>query len=147
MTVYSKNELWFPRSFIYDNFCNYFNIEKESYKEQLHELLLIKQQGCGSFTVECFAPFPIHLFKLLAGPNKNDDFIKIINWIFFKLWTCLPSIQYYTIEVRLRIASCMLEKLYLNNIITKDDFIWIDTNLKTNVRKITYSLIEEDLPF
>ena len=39
-------------------------------------------------------------------------------------------IDYKTMEVRLRISSNMLEKLFLQNIITKDEFIWLDMNLK-----------------
>lgn len=50
-------------------------------------------------------------------------------------------------EVRLRISSNMLEKLFLQNIITKDEFVWLDMNLKLNVMNLWVSIVEKDLPF
>ena len=41
----------------------------------------------------------------------------------------------------------MLEKLYLDGIITKDEFTYLYNNLGYNVRTLWKNVLEEDLPF
>lgn len=141
MIIYSENELLFYNG-IFSNLNHYE--KNQSIVEQLHSALLKKQQGCGSYPFNSLSPIPKTILK---GFNWPIEFIKLADWIFFKLWTQIGIIDYKTMEVRLRISSNMLEKLFLQNIITKDEFIWLDMNLKLNVTNLWVSIVEKDLPF
>lgn len=141
MVIYSKNELVF-----FDGIFNGLNRYEKNrpIEDQLHLALLKVKQGNGSYPFQSLSPIPKTVLKNFNWPI---EFLEIANWIFFKLWTQIGSISYITMEIRLRIASNMLEKLFLRHVITKEEFIWLDNNLKINVRKLQCDLMDEGLPF
>lgn len=80
---------------------------------------------------------------------RNDDYYtlpelnKWLKWVNKNIVLELGSKQYKTINVRLRIAVNMLDKLHLS----KDDLISIMLMLVANVRVEMGNIWSEDLPF
>lgn len=88
---------------------------------------------------------------LLAGPNDEPLYmlkpkaIYVLRWINRKILFPLPHLDYRTVDVRIRIATGMLNKL--EGIIPKDVLIAYHMRLTTRVREIRRELWTEDLPF
>lgn len=74
---------------------------------------------------------------------KNSDFHKWINWVNKKITLQLDIEDFRTIDVRLRIATGMLNKLDL----PKKLSIKVHRQLVTNVRRELSLINTEDLPF
>ena len=68
---------------------------------------------------------------------------KWLVWVWKRIFVPLDSISYYTMEVRIRIATSMLNKLQ----IPKSISIKIHANLVENLHYCHYILTTEDLPF
>lgn len=92
---------------------------------------------------------------LLAGDEKEPlymlkpEAINTLKWINNNILFKLPDVKNAKntqwVEVRLRIATNMLNKL--ENILTKDICIEYHRRLITNSRKILRDIYTEDLPF
>lgn len=74
---------------------------------------------------------------------ENTEFRKLVNWVNNKITLEIGKADYRTIDVRLRIATGMLNKLSL----PKNLNIKIHRQLVTNVRREMSLLNTEDLPF
>lgn len=73
--------------------------------------------------------------------------VDVLRWINRRIIFELPSINYRTVEVRIRIASGMLNKLVYNNIIPKHIGIVYHSRLVHRIRQILCAINVEDLPF
>lgn len=146
MTIYSEDELWFPSNTI----CTDLNSKEAKYplKKQLWIASLKREVNDFNRTLSFEPLYPIP--RRLFGIWKSEQRLQLKNvtdWIYFKLWTKVGNINYQTTNVRTSIASNMLEKLYLDGIITKDEFTYLYYNLGYNVRTLWKNVLEEDLPF
>ena len=146
MTIYSENELWFPSNTI----CTELNSKEAKYplKRQLW-IAALKQEVIDfnrTLPFEPLYPVPNRIVNIWR-PEIKLQLKNVTEWIYFKLWTKIGDINYQTMNIRINIASNMLEKLYLNEIITKDEFVYLYYNLGYNVRTLLAKVLEEDLPF
>lgn len=146
MTIYSENELWFPNNAI----CTDLNSKEIKYplKRQLW-IAALKREVIDfnkPLSFEPLYPVPKRLLNIWR-PETKLRIKNVTDWIYFKLWTKIGDISYQTMNVKISIASNMLEKLYLDGIITKDEFTYLYGNLGYNVRTLWKNVLEEDLPF
>ena len=146
MTIYSKDELWFPDNII----CTDLSSKELKYtlKRQLW-IAALKREVIDfnkPLSFEPLYPVPKRLLNIWR-PETKLRMKTVTDWIYFKLWTKVGDISYQTMNVRTSIASNMLEKLYLDGIITKDEFTYLYNNLGYNVRTLWKNVLEEDLPF
>ena len=136
MTLYAANELMLASS-IYRGLPSW--TKQLEIKEQIAVCSnMYPVEGIIPF--EPLAPFPIKLLNI-------EQLQTIMDWICRNIWVNLDTLSLYTMQVRMVIANNMLEKLYLSNILTKDEFIWLEENLKHNVTRLWQCVQEEDLPF
>ena len=146
MTIYSENELWFPNNAI----CTDLNSKEVKCPLKRQLWIAASKREVNDFnrtlSFEPLCPIPIRLFGIWK-PETKSQLKSVTEWIYFKLWTKIGDINYQTMNVRINIASSMLEKLYLNGIITKDEFVYLYYNLGYNVRTLWAKVLEEDLPF
>ena len=88
---------------------------------------------------------PLYLLKPKA--------VYVLTWINKKILYELPNVKYVPdkkgkyIDVRIRIATSMLNKLVDDGIIDKEIGITYHRRLITNVRRILNEINAEDLPF
>ena len=88
---------------------------------------------------------PLYLLKPKA--------VYVLTWINKKILYELPNVKYVLdkkgkyIDVRIRIATSMLNKLVDDGIIDKEIGITYHRRLITNVRRILNEINAEDLPF
>lgn len=146
MTIYSEDELWFPNNII----CTSLSSKEIKYplKRQLW-IAALKREVIDfnrPLSFEPLYPVPKRLLNIWR-PETKLRIKNVTDWIYFKLWTKIGDISYQTMNVRISIASNMLEKLYLDGIITKDEFTYLYNNLGYNVRTLWKNVLEEDLPF
>ncbi len=73
----------------------------------------------------------------------NLELRKWMVWVWNRIFVQLNMITYYTMMVRIRIATSMLNKLQ----ISKSLSIRIHANLVENLLQCHYTLMTEDLPF
>lgn len=73
----------------------------------------------------------------------NLELRKWMVWVWNRIFVPLNVISYYTVSVRIRIATSMLNKLQ----ISKSLNIKIHANLVENLLYCHYTLMTEDLPF
>lgn len=95
--------------------------------------------------------------ELLAGPNDEPLYIlrpqaiNVLVWINKNILFELPRVKNgrnaQWIGVRIRIATSMLNKLEVQNILTKDICIEYHNRLIENTRRILGAIYTEDLPF
>jgi hypothetical protein len=79
---------------------------------------------------------------------NNADFRKVIQWINKKITLEISKeIDYRTIDVRLRIATNMLNKLVYESKLDSHINIKVHQNLVTNVKNELGLINTEDLPF
>lgn len=90
---------------------------------------------------------------LLAGsPNEplwmlKAKAIDVLMWINRKILYELPFIDYRTVDVRLRIATGMLNNLERDNILPKDICILYHQRLVKRVKEMSSAIETEGLPF
>ena len=75
--------------------------------------------------------------------STNVELRRWMLWVWKRIFAPLDNISYYTMEVRIRIATSMLNKLQ----IPKSINIKIHANLVENLHYCHYALMTEDLPF
>ena len=90
---------------------------------------------------------------ILCSPDDNKFYIlapeaiDVLRWINRRIVFEIPNIDYRTVEVRIRIASGMLNKLVYKGIIPKNIGIIYHSRLVHRVRQILGAVNVEDLPF
>ena len=101
----------------------------------------------------------LYTMTLLRGDEDEPLYmlkpkaVYVLTWINKKILYELPNVKYTPgkkgkyIDVRIRIATSMLNKLVDDGIIDKNISIAYHQRLITNVRKILSEINAEDLPF
>lgn len=90
---------------------------------------------------------------LLAGPKDEPLYMMLPNiqpfliWINKRILYQIPVAQKATIDVRLRIATSMLNNIEKNGYLPKEICILYHQRLVENVRKLQNLVYLEDLPF
>lgn len=77
----------------------------------------------------------------------NDELMRIVVWINKKILQQLGKISYLTLAVRLRIATCMLNKAVENCKIDRNIGIILHDNFVKNLTNVHNDLVNESLPF
>lgn len=77
----------------------------------------------------------------------NNTFKQWINWVNKRIVLFIGIEDYRTIDVRLRIATNMLNNMVRDKEISRDLAIKIHSNLITNVKREMSAINTEDLPF
>lgn len=78
---------------------------------------------------------------------RSQKLIEWLQWVNKNIVLIIGKETYRTIQVRVRIATSMLNKLVEENLITTKNAIKIHLNLVENVGRETMSIVNEDLPF
>lgn len=79
--------------------------------------------------------------------HQNEESINWLHWVNEKITLNIGKECYTTLDVRVRIATSMLNKLVDKELIRLEDAILIHLNLTENLRMETWIVITEDLPF
>lgn len=82
-------------------------------------------------------------YKITCEKFKNPAFLNWINWVNKKIVLSIGNEDYRTIDVRVRIAANMLDKIYTQ----KKFSTMLHGNLIYNVRREMSGINTEDLPF
>lgn len=85
----------------------------------------------------CISPFS--LSACLTHPQLR----KLIEWVNYNIVRTIDIDTLSTINVKLRIATCMLNKIDMDKI----HKIEIHSNLTRNIRNEYFAIIESELPF
>ena len=94
-----------------------------------------------------------YTYLLFQGPEDEPLYmlkpraIDVLVWVNNKILFALNKENHVTIDVRIRIATSMLNKLVDNGDIPKCMAIAYHTRLVSNTRKILSEILVEDLPF
>lgn len=115
-----------------DEFHAYYNVEIDPHIIVSSPLTLNEYNQPGTYTHECF---------------NNDDLRSVIKWINKNILLRLTHDSYITIGVRIRIATCMINKLVGQEKLKKDYGILAHDILVANVTEIQNTLLNESLPF
>lgn len=78
---------------------------------------------------------------------NNDAFRKVIVWINKNILLQLTKDTYITTEVKIRIATGMINKLVKQEKLDRDYGIIAHDILVANVREVRSIIVDEDLPF
>lgn len=91
---------------------------------------------------------------LIAGPEDEPLWMlktKMsqlwLGWINRKILFVLPEADKRTVDVRIRIATAMLNSIAEKNLIPKDICIKYHERLVSNTNLLYYRILAEDLPF
>ena len=86
-------------------------------------------------------------YEIINAVWSNEDLHKIIQWINQKITLIIGIADYRTIDVRMRIATNMMDKLVDNGSLSSTLSVVMFGNLISNVRKELGIISTEDLPF
>lgn len=86
-------------------------------------------------------------YEIINAVWSNEDLHKIIQWINQKITLIIGIADYRTIDVRMRIATNMMDKLVDNGSLSSTLSVVMFGNLISNVRKELGIINTEDLPF
>lgn len=85
--------------------------------------------------------------KLEFTACNNPYILKVLYWIHNNILYTILEESYMTIGIKLRIATSMLNKLVKHEILTKDEYISIYSNIQTNIYDLKRALTLGELPF
>ena len=86
-------------------------------------------------------------YEIINAVWSNEDLHKIIRWINRNITLIIGIADYRTIDVRMRIATNMMDKLVDNGSLSSTLSVVIFGNLISNVRQELGIINTEDLPF
>ena len=86
-------------------------------------------------------------YEIINAVWSNEDLHKIIQWINQKITLIIGIADYRTIDVRIRIATNMMDKLVDNGSLSSTLSVVMFGNLISNVRQELGIISTEDLPF
>lgn len=86
-------------------------------------------------------------YEIINAVWSNEDLHKIIQWINRKITLIIGIADYRTIDVRMRIATNMMDKLVDNGSLSSTLSVVMFGNLISNVRQELGIINTEDLPF
>lgn len=86
-------------------------------------------------------------YEIINAVWSNEDLHKIIQWINKKITLIIGIADYRTIDVRMRIATNMMDKLVDNGSLSSTLSVVMFGNLISNVRQELGIINTEDLPF
>ena len=86
-------------------------------------------------------------YEIINAVWSNEDLHKIIQWINQKITLIIGIADYRTIDVRMRIATNMMDKLVDNGSLSSTLSVVMFGNLISNVRQELGIINTEDLPF
>ena len=86
-------------------------------------------------------------YEIINAVWSNEDLHKIIRWINRNITLIIGIADYRTIDVRMRIATNMMDKLVDNGSLSSTLSVVMFGNLISNVRKELGIISTEDLPF
>lgn len=84
-----------------------------------------------------------YMYILCTNPHVHY----VIKWISKNIINELTEDNFETVRIKLRIANSMLTKLYLQEDITQEVFLYFTDNLNRNVLDMQSPLNSEELPF
>lgn len=115
-----------------DKFHGYYNVELDPHIVISSPLTLNEYNVPGTYTWECF---------------NNDGFKTVIRWINKNILIQLTNDSYITTDVKIRIATSMINKLVNQEKLKKQHAILAHEILVANVAEIHHVLLDESLPF
>lgn len=86
-------------------------------------------------------------YEIINAVWSNEDLHKIIQWINRKITLIIGIADYRTIDVRMRIATNMMDKLVDSGSLSSTLSVVMFGNLISNVRQELGIINTEDLPF
>lgn len=86
-------------------------------------------------------------YEIINAIWSNEDLHKIIRWINRNITLIIGIADYRTIDVRMRIATNMMDKLVDNGSLSSTLSVVMFGNLISNVRQELGIINTEDLPF
>lgn len=86
-------------------------------------------------------------YEIINAVWSNEDLHKIIRWINREITLIIGIADYRTIDVRMRIATNMMDKLVDNGSLSSTLSVVMFGNLISNVRQELGIINTEDLPF
>ena len=86
-------------------------------------------------------------YEIINAVWSNEDLHKIIRWINRNITLIIGIADYRTIDVRIRIATNMMDKLVDNGSLSSTLSVVMFGNLISNVRQELGIINTEDLPF
>jgi hypothetical protein len=86
-------------------------------------------------------------YQIIEAVWSNEELHKIVKWINQKITLIIGIADYRTIDVRMRIAINMMDKLVDSGIISSKLNLIVFGNLISNVRQELSLIGTEDLPF
>ena len=86
-------------------------------------------------------------YEIINAVWSNEDLHKIIRWVNRNITLIIGIADYRTIDVRMRIATNMMDKLVDNGSLSSTLSIVMFGNLISNVRQELGMISIEDLPF
>ena len=86
-------------------------------------------------------------YEIINAVWSNEDLHKIIQWINRNITLIIGIADYRTIDVRMRIATNMMDKLVDNGSLSSTLSVVMFGNLISNVRQELGIINTEDLPF
>jgi len=86
-------------------------------------------------------------YDIICESFRNEDFKVWIKWVNKKITLELGKLDYRAIDVRLRIATNMLNKIVWNYPCFKKIAFKVHFNLIDNVKREISAIYTEDLPF
>lgn len=86
-------------------------------------------------------------YEIINAVWSNEDLHKIIQWINKKITLIIGIADYRTIDVRMRIATNMMDKLVDDGSLSSTLSVVMFGNLISNVRQELGIINTEDLPF
>lgn len=116
----------------HDEFHGYYNVSINPHIIIDSPLTRNEYNMPGTYTYECF---------------NNDAFRSVISWININILLQMTKDTYITTEVKIRIATGMINKLVKQEKLNRDYGMLAHDILVANVAEIRCILIDEDLPF
>ena len=86
-------------------------------------------------------------YDIICESFRNEDFKEWIQWVNKKITIELGNLDYRAIDVRIRIATNMLNKIMWNYPAFKKIAFKVHFNLIDNVKREMAAINTEDLPF
>ena len=132
-----------------------FSVFSNTKEKPSNQIAMLQKCAGGKLNRILFAgpeDEPLYILKpevLSYAINKKG--LNILEWVNENILYQLPRVKTYSdvqwIDVRIRIASNMFNKIEKEGILSKDICIEYHQRLITNVRKILGQIYTEDLPF
>ena len=139
---------------VFSNFLEPIGVkcgEETKSSEIYNQLRIAYNQGLvgilESHRLVTLQEFEDEIYWIIEEIWSNKNLHDIIIWINKKITLAIGIVDYRTIDVRLRIAINMINKLELSESISHELGLIISNNLITNVRKELSLINTEDLPF